>query len=82
VQGHLLGEHPIGQRLWSGGTTGPEGSLLVLVLLAVMALLMWLWWGRRVQSPFRNSGWKPAWSRKPAPENTSFPSEAGNLPAL
>jgi hypothetical protein len=65
VQGHLLGEHPSGQRLWSGGTTGPEGSLLVLVLLAVMALLMWLWWGRRAESPFRNSGWMPAWLRKP-----------------
>ena len=82
AQGHLLGEHPTGQRLWSGGTTGPEGSLLALVLLAVMALLMWLWWGRRVQSPFSNSGWRPAWSRKPALENTAFPSEAGNLPAL
>jgi uncharacterized protein len=65
-QGHLFGEHPTGPRLWSGGTTGPEGSLLVLALLAVMALLMWLWWGRRVESPFRGSGWRPAWSRKPA----------------
>ena len=66
AQGHLFGEHPIGPRLWSGGTTGPEGSLLVLCLLVVIAGLMWLWWGRRVQSPFRNSGWKPAWLRKPA----------------
>jgi uncharacterized protein len=65
VRDHLLGEHPIGQRLWSGGATGPEGSLLILALLAVMPLLMWLWWGHRVQSPFRGSGWKPAWSRKP-----------------
>jgi uncharacterized protein len=63
AQGHLLGEHPTGAPLWSGGTTGPEGSLLVLGLLAVMALLMWLWWGRRVQSPFQDSGWRPAWSR-------------------
>jgi hypothetical protein len=82
VRGHLFGEHPIGPRLWSGGTTGPEGSLLTLGLLVVMSLLMWLWWGRRVESPFRGSGWKPAWSRKPAPESTSLPSEAGNLPAL
>jgi uncharacterized protein len=67
AQGHLLGEHPTGPLLWSGGTTGPEGSLLVLGLLAVMALIMWLWWGRRVESPFRGSGWRPAWSyRKPA----------------
>jgi membrane protease YdiL (CAAX protease family) len=69
-QGHLFGEHPTGPRLWSGGTTGPEGSLLVLALLAIMALGMWLWWGRRVQSPFSGSGWRPAWikasHRKPA----------------
>ncbi len=64
AQGHLFGEHPTGQLLWSGGTTGPEGSLLVLVLLAIMALAMWLWWGRRVESPFRGNGWRPAWSRK------------------
>jgi hypothetical protein len=61
----LLGEHPIGPRLWSGGTTGPEGSLLVLFLLVIAAILMRLWWGPRVESPFRNSGWKPAWLRKP-----------------
>jgi membrane protease YdiL (CAAX protease family) len=65
AEGHLFGEHPAGARLWSGGTTGPEGSLLVLGLLAIMALLMWLWWGRRVRSPFSDSGWRPAWSRKP-----------------
>ncbi len=72
ARGHLLGEHPTGQLLWSGGTTGPEGSLLALVLIAVMALLMWLWWGRRVRSPFSGSGWRPAWSRRPA----------ANLPTL
>jgi uncharacterized protein len=82
AQGHLLAEHPTGQRLWSGGTTGPEGSLLVLVLLAIMALLMWLWWRRRVQSPFSGSGWRPAWSRKPALLNASVPTAAQNLPAL
>jgi membrane protease YdiL (CAAX protease family) len=65
TDGHLFGEHPVGARLWSGGTTGPEGSLLVLVVLAIMALCMWLWWGRRVQSPFSGSGWRPAWSRRP-----------------
>ncbi len=67
AEGHLFGEHPTGSLLWSGGPTGPEGSLLVLVLLAIMALAMWLWWRRRVESPFRGSGWRPAWSyRKPA----------------
>jgi hypothetical protein len=61
AEGHLLAEHPIGSRLWSGGTTGPEGSLLALPLLAIFALCMWLWWGRvkRQASPFRGSAWKP-----------------------
>jgi uncharacterized protein len=66
VRGHLLGEHPVGKILWSGGLTGPEGSLLIVPLLLIAALCMWLWWGRRVQSPFAGSGWRPAWSRKPS----------------
>lgn len=65
VKGHLYGTHPLGTILWSGGKTGPEGSLLILPLLAVMAILMWLWWGRRVQSPFKGQGWRPAWLSKP-----------------
>jgi membrane protease YdiL (CAAX protease family) len=47
ARGHLLSEHPAGPLLWSGGATGPEGSLLILPLLAIMALAMWLWWGRK-----------------------------------
>lgn len=47
ASGHLLSEHPTGPLLWTGGATGPEGSLLIVPLLIVMALLMWLWWGRR-----------------------------------
>jgi hypothetical protein len=82
AQGHLLAEHPTGQRLWSGGTTGPEGSLLVLALLAIMALLMCLWWRRRVQSPFSGNGWRPAWRRKPVLLNASVPTATQNLPAL
>ena len=64
ARGHLFGEHPVGKILWSGGLTGPEGSLLVIPLILLVALFMWLWWGRRVQSPFVGSGWRPAWSRK------------------
>jgi membrane protease YdiL (CAAX protease family) len=81
AEGHLLGEHPIGQRLWSGGATGPEGSLLALGVLGIMALFMWLWWKNRVQSPFLDSGWRPAWSRKTALEPTVGPVETGNLTA-
>jgi len=65
ARGHLFGEHPVGKILWSGGLTGPEGSLFTVPLLLIMVLLMWLWWGRRVQSPFAGSGWRPAWSRRP-----------------
>jgi membrane protease YdiL (CAAX protease family) len=59
AQGHLFSEHAAGRALWSGGATGPEGSVIVFPLLAVVALLMWLWWGRRGQSPFAGSAWKP-----------------------
>lgn len=53
ASGHLLSEHPTGHLLWTGGATGPEGSLLVVPLIIVIALLMWLWWGRRTISPVR-----------------------------
>ena len=51
VQGHLLGEHPAGPRLLSGGATGPEGSVLVFPLLLVCALLVFLWWRRTGAAP-------------------------------
>jgi hypothetical protein len=69
AQGHLLGEHPTGKLLWSGGITGPEGSLLIIPFILLIALCMWLWWGRRTRSPFAGSGWRPAWSRSAAREN-------------
>lgn len=46
AQGHLLISHPSGNPRWSGGATGPEGSLLILPILIATALGMWLWWGR------------------------------------
>jgi membrane protease YdiL (CAAX protease family) len=64
AKGHLLGEHPVGKILWSGGATGPEGSLLVLFLLFFAALMMILWWQRRAPSPFAGSGWMPLWLRQ------------------
>jgi membrane protease YdiL (CAAX protease family) len=53
AQGHLFSEHPTGTLLWTGGATGPEGSLLIVPLVLITALLMWLWWGRRTVSPFK-----------------------------
>ena len=82
AQGHLIGEHPVGKLLWSGGPTGPEGSLLVIPLILIIAVAMWLWWGRRVTSPFAGTGWRPAWSRRPAvieaPVNAAPLSEAAS----
>jgi len=46
MQNHLLASQPSGNRLWSGGTTGPEGSLLIVPLLIMIGVGMWLWWGR------------------------------------
>jgi uncharacterized protein len=54
ARGHLLSEHPVGPLLWSGGPTGPEGSLYIAPLLLIMALAMWLWWRRRgLTTPYR-----------------------------
>jgi uncharacterized protein len=59
AQGHLFSEHPVGNALWSGGATGPEGSIAVLPALAVVALLMWVWWRGRGERPFRGMAWRP-----------------------
>ncbi len=75
AQGHLYGEHPIGKILWSGGATGPEGSLLIVPLLIIMVILMWFWWGRRSQAAFAGQAFRPLWLRKSTtvqPETTSL----------
>ncbi|HTZ48530.1 MAG TPA: CPBP family intramembrane glutamic endopeptidase [Verrucomicrobiae bacterium] len=36
VQHHLLATHPLGKALMSGGATGPEGSVFVLMVLALV----------------------------------------------
>ena len=40
VQHHLLATHPQGKPLLSGGTTGPEGSILVVGVFAVGSLIV------------------------------------------
>ncbi len=67
VQGSLLRSTPKGAALWSGGSTGPEGSVLILPAVGMVALLVWLTW-RRQASPFGASPWKPA----PAPAISRF----------
>jgi hypothetical protein len=45
VKGHLLASHPSGSPLWSRGTVGPEGSILIVPLVSLVGGGMWLWWG-------------------------------------
>lgn len=40
ARGHLFSTHPAGNPLWSGGTDGPEGSLLIIPV--VLLMLAWL----------------------------------------
>src|SRR5271156_379314 len=41
-QGRLLESHPVGAPIWSGGTTGPEGSVYAVIILLVAAGGLWL----------------------------------------
>lgn len=52
AQGHYLTTAPAGNALWSGGTDGPEGSLLVLGVILLLLLSLLVFYGRkRVNSP-------------------------------
>jgi membrane protease YdiL (CAAX protease family) len=46
VADRLMQTHPVGAVIWSGGTTGPEGSLFVLPIMAVALVAMLLSPGR------------------------------------
>jgi len=46
ASGHLFATHPSGGLIWSGGPTGPEGSVYVLPTMAVIALGVWIAWSR------------------------------------
>lgn len=39
-QHHLLDTHPVGKAILSGGATGPEGSIFVLLVLAVICVII------------------------------------------
>ena len=47
LQSHLFSVHPQGNILFSGGSTGPEGSVMVIPLLLFIAFLMWIVWRRK-----------------------------------
>jgi len=40
IQHHLIATHPLGKPLLSGGTTGPEGSVFVLPVLALVSVVI------------------------------------------
>jgi len=40
VQHHLLATHPVGKPILSGGATGPEGSIFIVAILALVALII------------------------------------------
>ncbi len=42
AQGHFLSAVPKGSMFWSGGTDGPEGSILVLPILLLLTLLLFI----------------------------------------
>ena len=47
AKGHFLSTTPAGNALWSGGATGPEGSLLILGILVLLIVWLVLVYGRR-----------------------------------
>src|SRR5579863_886694 len=47
VSGHLFATHPSGGLIWSGGPTGPEGSIYVIPTIAIIALGLWITWSPR-----------------------------------
>jgi uncharacterized protein len=42
VAGRLLATHPVGKPILSGGLTGPEGSIYILLVLALIAVVILL----------------------------------------
>jgi uncharacterized protein len=40
AQHHLLATHPVGKPILSGGATGPEGSIFIVAVLAIGALII------------------------------------------
>jgi membrane protease YdiL (CAAX protease family) len=47
AQGHYLTTSPAGNALWSGGTDGPEGSVLVLAIILLLLIAVLAIYGRK-----------------------------------
>ncbi len=47
AKGHYLTTAPVGSAFWSGGATGPEGSVLVLGIIVVLLIAILLLYRRR-----------------------------------
>ena len=47
AQGHYLITSPAGNPFWSGGTDGPEGSVLILAVIAMLLAWLLLFYGRK-----------------------------------
>lgn len=58
AEGHFLATHPAGGVLLSGGGDGPEGSVLVAPVFALVLLASWAVWraGRTKAPPFAGEG--------------------------
>jgi uncharacterized protein len=69
---HLFATHPVGKALLSGGATGPEGSLLVLPILALLAGVILV---TQRKNPNSYSANLPPFNR-PSPGTGSLPDQA------
>lgn len=63
MENALFTSRPLGNVLLSGGATGPEGSLLILPFMAVVAILIWARWGWNSSSSFAHRGLDVGWTR-------------------
>jgi membrane protease YdiL (CAAX protease family) len=53
AQGHYLNTSPFGNAFWSGGTDGPEGSILVLGVILLLLLTLLVVYRRRPAAPLQ-----------------------------
>jgi uncharacterized protein len=57
IQHHLLATHPLGRPILSGGATGPEGSIFILLIMTLIAAIILF------TLPRSNSDYVPTFAR-------------------